>query len=62
VGIGGSLLGGRALQGLLYGVKPQDPKTLATVTAVLLAVVFLATFVPARRASRVHPSEALRAE
>ena len=62
VGIGGSLLGGRVLQSLLYGVEPQDPKTLATVTAVLLAVVFLATFVPARRASRIQPLAALRME
>jgi putative ABC transport system permease protein len=62
VGIGGALAGGRAIASLLYGVEPQDPATLAGVTAVLLAVALLATFVPARRASRVPPSEALRLE
>jgi putative ABC transport system permease protein len=62
LGIAGSLLGGRVLQSLLYGVEPQDPVTLLSVTAILLAVVFAATFVPARRASRIHPSEALRVE
>lgn len=61
-GIAGSLIGSRALRSLLYGVEPQDPGTLAAVTGILLAVVLAATFVPARRASRVPPSEALRIE
>ena len=61
-GIAGSLIGSRALGSLLYGVEPQDPGTLAAVTGILLAVVLAATFVPARRASRVPPSEALRIE
>ena len=61
-GLVGALLGGGALRSLLYGVGPQDPATLAAVTGVLLAVVFAATFLPARRASRVPPSEALRLE
>jgi putative ABC transport system permease protein len=61
-GIGGALAGGRAIASLLYGVEPQDPATLAGVTVLLLAVALVATFVPARRASRVPPSEALRLE
>ncbi len=60
VGITGALLGGRVLGSLLYGVEPQDPMTLATVTGILLVVVLAATVVPARRASRIEPSEALR--
>jgi putative ABC transport system permease protein len=62
VGVMGSLFGSRALRSLLYGVEPQDPSTLVAVTGILLAVVLAATFVPARRASRVPPSEALRIE
>jgi putative ABC transport system permease protein len=53
---------GRSLTAILYGVTPGDPLTLAGVAAVLLAVVFLAASLPARRAARVDPTEALRAE
>jgi ABC-type lipoprotein release transport system permease subunit len=47
---------------LLYGVRPQDPITIASATAVLLGVVLLATLLPARKAARISPVEALRAE
>jgi putative ABC transport system permease protein len=62
VGLAAALLGGRALSSLLYGVEPQDPVTLVSVTAILMGVVFIATLVPARRASGVAPTEALRAD
>jgi predicted permease len=62
VGLVAALLGGRVLASLLYGVEPGDPATMASVTAILLVVVLVATFVPARRASKVPPSEALRLE
>ena len=62
VGLAASLLGGRAVSSLLYGVEPQDPVTLIGVTAILMSVVMVATLVPARRASRVQPTEALRAD
>ena len=52
----------RALQGLLFGVKYSDPVTFAAVLVLLAAVAALAGYVPARRASRVDPLEALRSE
>ena len=46
----------------LYGVSGMDPITFLGVPAVMAAVAFLAAFLPARRASRVDPVKALRAE
>jgi putative ABC transport system permease protein len=51
---------GRLIQGMLYGVPPNDPITLAAVSGVLLAVVLIACAIPARRASSVPPAVALR--
>ena len=62
VGIAGALLGGRVLRSMLYGVSPTDPATLAAVAAVILGTAALACWLPARRASRVDPVSALRAE
>jgi ABC-type lipoprotein release transport system permease subunit len=47
---------------VLYGVGPSDPVTFLSAGAVLLGVASLAAWLPARRASRVQPMEALRAE
>jgi ABC-type antimicrobial peptide transport system permease subunit len=62
LGLAVSLLGGRALTSLLYGVEPHDPVTLASVTGLLVSVVVVATVVPARRASHVPPTQALRSD
>ncbi len=63
-GVGAGLLAALALTrflgGLVYGVSPHDPATLAAVGALLLAVSLLASLVPARRATRVDPMTALR--
>lgn len=62
LGAAGALSAGRVIAGLLYGIAPYDPLTFAIVTALTLFVVALAGAVPARRASRIAPSEALRAD
>jgi putative ABC transport system permease protein len=62
LGLAGALALTRVLQRLLYEIQPTDPLTFGTVTAVLAFVSFLACWLPARRAARVHPMEALRYE
>ena len=52
----------RALRGLLYEIQPLDPVSLAGAAVALVAVSFAATWLPARRATRVDPVEVLRAE
>ena len=52
----------RFMSTLLYGVTPTDPFTFAGVAAVLLAAAGVASYLPARRATRVDPIIALRAE
>jgi putative ABC transport system permease protein len=52
----------RLVAGLFYGVSPGDPLTFTSVTIGLLVIVALASYVPARRAMRVDPIVALRAE
>src|SRR6185437_13869951 len=52
----------RLLAKMLYGVKPSDPASYAIVIASLGAIALLACYIPARRAMRVDPIIALRAE
>ena len=62
VGIGTALFAGRFAGKLLYGVRPGDPMTYVLVALLLGAVAVVATILPARRATRVDPASALRAE
>ena len=52
----------RLLGRMLYGVSTMEPLSFVTVPAMLVSVALLATFIPARRATRVNPSVALRSE
>jgi predicted permease len=62
IGLGIFGVAGRAIAGLLTGVNPTDPATFAGVSMLWLAVAALACYLPARRAARVEPLEALRHE
>jgi len=52
----------RLMSSVLFGVRPLDPVTYATVPLILVVAAGLASYIPARRAARVDPAEALRAE
>ena len=61
-GLGGALALRRIVASMLFGVGPGDPATLLMVAVMLALVALAAGYVPARRAARVDPSIALRAE
>ncbi len=52
----------RVMRGMLYGVSPTDPASYVVLTGVMAAVAALALYLPARRASRVDPLEAIGSE
>jgi putative ABC transport system permease protein len=60
VGVGPGVALSRYLRGVLFGITPLDPTTFAMVSAMFLVVAMLATFIPARRITRVDPVVALR--
>jgi putative ABC transport system permease protein len=61
-GIAGAIALTRLLRALLFDVSPTDPVTFVVVAAILTGIALIATLLPARRASRVDPLPALRAE
>jgi putative ABC transport system permease protein len=62
LGVAGALVTARFLESLLFEVGPRDPATLVLIGALLVAVALAASYLPARRASRIDPFLALRAE
>jgi predicted permease len=62
IGTAGALALGRVLSSLIFGVRPTDPLTFLAVAALLAAVAFVASIVPAYRATKVDPMVALRYE
>jgi putative ABC transport system permease protein len=62
LGLAATLAVRRWLSGALFDVSATDPATLITVTAILFGVALVACWLPARRAARIDPVEAIRAE
>jgi ABC-type antimicrobial peptide transport system permease subunit len=61
-GLAAAVLLTRLMSGLLYGVRPTDPLTFVGVMLLVNTVALAASFIPARRATRVDPMSALRCE
>jgi 4-amino-4-deoxy-L-arabinose transferase-like glycosyltransferase len=57
-----AVAGSRVLSAMLFGVEPNDPRTLLGSALLLLTTALLAAWLPSRRASRVEPMSALRCE
>jgi putative ABC transport system permease protein len=62
VGLAAAFAGASAIASVLYGISPRDPAVFAGTAIALLAVALLACWLPARRAARLSPLSALRAE
>jgi putative ABC transport system permease protein len=62
LGLVGALAGSRLIEALLYNVSPRDPVVLGVVTLLLTVVALVACWLPARKAARLSPLEALRTD
>ncbi len=61
-GVAGAFVLTRVMTAVLYEVRPSDPTTFVTVVVVLLGTALVASWLPARRAHRIYPVQALRSE
>ena len=62
LGLAAAWAASRLVTSLLFGLSPTDPITYGVVALLLIAVALIAALLPARRAAKVHPMVALRAE
>ena len=62
LGLVTALAGGRVIETLLYNVSPRDPIVFGVVTLLLTGIALVACWIPARRAARLSPLEALRTD
>ena len=62
LGVPAALIGTRVLQSMLFGLAPRDPATIGAAAMSMIVLAVVAGYVPARRAARVEPLVALRAE
>lgn len=62
LGLGGAVFVSRYLKSMLFELSPTDPRSYIAISVLLLAVAALASYLPARRAARINPIEALRVE
>jgi hypothetical protein len=62
IGLVGMALAARSMASLLYGISALDPVTLGSASIALIAIAFAACALPAQRAARIDPSQALRTE
>jgi predicted permease len=62
IGIGGAFIASRLMRSLLFGIGATDTLTFVAVPSLLACTAFLASYIPARRASRIDPSSSLRCE
>jgi ABC-type antimicrobial peptide transport system permease subunit len=61
-GVGASLVMGRLIANLLYGIRPNDPMEIGVAVLILTACTVFAAYIPARRAAGLDPMGALREE
>ena len=62
VGLAGAFAGARYMQSMLFGIEPRDPGTFVAVAIAFAVVATIASYLPARRATKVDPMVALRVE
>jgi ABC-type antimicrobial peptide transport system permease subunit len=62
IGLAAAFAASRLIASVLYGISPRDPAVFVSMAVLLLTVALIACWIPARRAARLDPTAALRAE